>query len=63
MDKKGLLKEKTSLEARLWESTRNLESEKTRYQDKLVQMRKEEKQNYEEVCAALLWDSYHKLVD
>ena len=52
-DKKGLLKEKTNLEARLWESTRKLDAEKIRYQDMLVQVRKEERQSYEEVCAVL----------
>lgn len=62
-DKNGLLKAKTSLEARLWESTRKLEAEKTRYQDMLVQVRTEERQNYEEVRAVLRWDPCHNILD
>ena len=62
-DKKGLLKEKASLEARLWESTRKLEAEKTRYEDMLVQVRTEERQNYEAVCAVLRRDTYYNILD
>ena len=57
------MNERTSLEARLWESTRKLETEKTRYQDMLVQVRTEEKQKYEEVCAILRWNPYRNISD
>ena len=62
-DKKELMNEKANLEAKLWESTRKLETEKTRYQDMLVQVRAEEKQNYEEVSAVLRWNTYRNCLD
>lgn len=57
------MNEKTSLEARLWESTRKLEAEKTRYQDSLVQVRTEEKEKYEQVCAIQRLNPYRNISD